>query len=59
MGDMRNAYSILVEKPEGKIQLRRPGRKWDDNIKMDFMEIVWKIVKWFIWLRIGTSDELL
>jgi hypothetical protein len=32
---MRNAYSILVEKSEEKTPIRRPGRRWEDNIKMD------------------------
>jgi hypothetical protein len=36
--ELRNAY-ILVGKPEGKRQLRRPSRRWEDNIKMDFKEI--------------------
>jgi hypothetical protein len=35
MGEMRNAYTILVGKPEGKIPLGRPRRAWEDNIKMD------------------------
>jgi hypothetical protein len=35
MGEKRNAYSILVEKPEGKRQLGRPRRRWVDNIKID------------------------
>jgi hypothetical protein len=35
----RNAYMILVGKPEGKRQLGRPIRKWVDNIKMDVREI--------------------
>jgi hypothetical protein len=35
----RNAYKALVGKPEGKRQLRRPRRKWEDNIKMDFRKM--------------------
>jgi hypothetical protein len=35
MGEERNAYRILVEKPEKKRQLRRHGLRWVDNIKMD------------------------
>jgi hypothetical protein len=39
MGDKKNAYVILVEKPEGKRPLRRPKRRWVNNIKMDLREI--------------------
>jgi hypothetical protein len=35
MGAKRNAYSILVGKPEGKRLLGRPRRRWVDNIKMN------------------------
>jgi hypothetical protein len=35
MGDKRNAYRILVGKPEGKRPLGRPRRRWVDNIKID------------------------
>jgi hypothetical protein len=34
MGTKRNAYRILVGKPEGKRPLGRPRRRWVDNIKM-------------------------
>jgi len=30
MGDMRNAYRILVGKPEEKRPLGRPRRRWED-----------------------------
>jgi hypothetical protein len=35
MGETRNAYRILVRKPEGKRPLGKPRRRWVDNIKMD------------------------
>jgi hypothetical protein len=35
----RNAYRILVGKPEGKKPLGRPRRKWVDKIKMDLTEV--------------------
>jgi hypothetical protein len=38
MGKMRNAYKILVGKPEGKIPLGRPRCRWEDNIKIDLRE---------------------
>jgi hypothetical protein len=40
-GEKRNAYRILVGKPEGKRPLGRPRRRWVDNIKMYFREIGW------------------
>jgi hypothetical protein len=35
MREKRNAYRILVEKPEEKRPLGWPRRKWVGNIKMD------------------------
>jgi hypothetical protein len=46
MGEKRNAYRLLVGKPEGKRPLRRPRRRWVDNIKMDLLEIGWGGVDW-------------
>jgi hypothetical protein len=37
----RDAYIILLRKPEGKRPLRRPRRRWEDNIRMHLREIVW------------------
>jgi hypothetical protein len=34
MGEMRNAYTILIEKPEGKRPLGRPRHRLEDNIKV-------------------------
>jgi hypothetical protein len=34
MGETRNAYRILVGKPEGEKPLGRPRRWWVDNIEM-------------------------
>jgi hypothetical protein len=34
-GEKRDAYTILVGKPEGKRPLGRPRRRWVDNIKID------------------------
>jgi hypothetical protein len=55
-GEKRNAYRILVGKPERKRLLERPRRRWVHNIKMDLREMVWT---GSVWLRIGTSGGLL
>jgi hypothetical protein len=59
MGEKRNAYRLLVGKPEGKKPLGRPSRRW------------WIILGWIlerldgvmwtalVWLRIGTGGKLL
>jgi hypothetical protein len=39
MGENRNAYRLLVGKPEGKRPLGRPRRRWMDNIRMDLGEV--------------------
>jgi hypothetical protein len=42
----RNAYRLLVGKPEGKRPLLRPRCRWMDNIKIDLLEIGWAGVDW-------------
>jgi PAS domain-containing protein len=46
MEEKRNAYRLFVGKPEGKKPLRRPRRRWVDNIKMDLVEVEWGDVNW-------------
>jgi hypothetical protein len=38
-GEGRGAYRVLIGRPEGKRQLGRPRRRWEDNIKIDLREI--------------------
>jgi hypothetical protein len=40
-GEKRNAYRLLVGKPEGRRPLGRPRRRWLDNIRMDLVEVGW------------------
>jgi hypothetical protein len=45
-GEKRNAYRLLVLKPDGKKPLGRPRRRWINSIKMDLIEIQWGGVDW-------------
>jgi hypothetical protein len=45
MKEKRNAYRILVGKPEGKRPLGRPRREWE-MLKMDLREIGWADMDW-------------
>jgi hypothetical protein len=46
MGEKRNAYRLLVGKPEGRRPLERPRRRWLDNIKIDLVDVGWGDVDW-------------
>jgi hypothetical protein len=59
MREKRNAYRLLMGKPEGKRPLGRPRRRWVDIIRMDLGEVGWGDVTGFVWFRIGTGGELL
>jgi hypothetical protein len=54
-GEKRNAYRLLVGKPEGKRPLGRPRRRWVDNIKRDHGVVGWGDVDWIglaqVWNR--------
>ena len=39
MEEVRNVFKIVVDKPTGKRPLRRPRRRWEDNIRIDLKEI--------------------
>jgi hypothetical protein len=39
MGEWRGVYGVLVGRPERNRPLRRPRRRWEDNIKMYLREI--------------------
>jgi len=46
MGKVRNAYKILIRKPEAKRPLRRSRHRWEDNIGKYLSEIEWEDVDW-------------
>jgi len=37
---------VSVGKPKGTRRLRRPGYRWEDNIRIDLRKIWWEIVNW-------------
>jgi hypothetical protein len=45
-GEKKNAYRLLMRKPEGKRSLGRPRRRWVDNIRMDLGGVGWGDVDW-------------
>jgi hypothetical protein len=46
MGDKRGTYTNLLGRPEGKRTLRRPRRRWEDNIKLGRQEAGWGGMDW-------------
>jgi len=59
MGEMRNAYKILVRKSEGKRPLIRPGHRWENNIRMYLREIRWEGVDWTFLVQYGDQWQVL
>jgi hypothetical protein len=39
MGERRGTYRILAGRPEEKIPLRTPRRRWEDNFKKNLQEV--------------------
>jgi hypothetical protein len=39
IGERSVVYNVLVRKSEGKKPHGRPGRRWEDNIKIDIQEV--------------------
>ena len=58
MDEPRNAYRVLVGRPEGKRTLGRSRSTWEDNIKTDFRDV--GVMLGIVWtlLKIGTNDRL-
>jgi hypothetical protein len=53
MGVKRNAHTILMGKLAEKRPLQTPGRRWQDNIKMDLRGIGWDDMDWIYLARDG------
>ena len=41
VGERKDAYRILVGKPEGRRPRGRHRRRWEDNTKMNTREVKW------------------
>ena len=59
MEQSRNAYRVLVGKPEGKRPLGRPRHRWEDNIKMDLREVGCDLGDWIALAEDRTNDWLM
>jgi hypothetical protein len=46
MGERRDVCRVLVGKSDGKRQLGRPRRRWEDNIKMGLQELGCGSIDW-------------
>jgi hypothetical protein len=55
MGEERGVYRVLVGKPERKRSLRRPRRRWVDNIRMELQEVGCGYMDRIGWPRIETG----
>jgi hypothetical protein len=59
MGEGRGFHRVLVGRPESKIPLGRPRRRWEDNIKMDLREYRPMERTGFVWFRVESGGGLL
>jgi hypothetical protein len=50
MGEERGVYRVLIGRSERKRPLGRPRHRWENNIKMDFREIV---IDGATWIRLA------
>ena len=46
MGERRVVYRVMVGKSEGKRQLGRTRRRWEDDIKIDLQELGCRVRDW-------------
>jgi hypothetical protein len=55
VGEEKGVHRLLVGKPEGKMPLGRPRRRWENNIKMIIRKLEGVVGTGWSWLRIGTG----
>jgi hypothetical protein len=44
--ERKGVYRVWVGKPKGKRPLGTPGRRLEDNIKVDHQEVGWGVMDW-------------
>jgi len=44
MGKIINVHKILIETPKGERPLVRPGRKWEDGIKLSLKNYIMRVL---------------
>jgi hypothetical protein len=59
MGEERGVYRVWVGKPEWKRPLRRPRRRWENNIRINLQEVECRVWTGLGLLRIETGGEQL
>jgi hypothetical protein len=52
MRNRRDAYRVLVGRPEGQSPLERPRCRWKEAIKMNLQEVGWGGADW-----IGLAED--
>jgi hypothetical protein len=57
MGEERDVCWVLVGKPEEKMPLGRPRRRWEDNIKANLQEVGCGVWTGLSWLSIEIGGE--
>ena len=57
MGEGRGVYRCFVGRPEGRMLLGKPRRRWESNIKIDLQEVGWG--HGIHWIIIETGSGLL
>jgi hypothetical protein len=46
VGDGRDAFRVVAERPGGKSPFGRHRQRWDDNFEMEFQEVKWRDMDW-------------
>jgi hypothetical protein len=59
MRKVRNAYKVVIGKPNGKSPVVRPRCRREDDVKLHLKEFGNEGLTGYIWLKIWTSGRLL